>query len=142
MIKKQSNSGSQQLVPRIRATQTQTGSAGNAPGRLGVGFGSIGFNIATLAGSTVETQLVLPTIARKIKGFAFAPSSPFVITDLCKFELDNQVFIESQAAVSLIQNGELWYYTYERNYYNNSVFKVSLTTAAAENVNLIVYYES
>ena len=141
MIVKKSMPGSQ-LTPRIKPTQAQTGAAGLAPGRLGIGFGSIGFQIATLAGSSVETQLVLPTIAKKIKGFAFAPNTPFGVSDLVKFELDNQVFIESQACSSLVQNGELWYFTYERNYYNNSVFKVTITTAAAQTVSLIVYYES
>ena len=131
-----------QLAPRNRTSQFQTGADGRAPQRLGVGFGSIGFNITTLAGSTVETQLVLPTIARKIKGFSFAVGTSFGASDLVKLELDNQVFIESQAANSLVQNGELWFYPYERNYYNNSVFKISVTTAAATNVNFIVYYES
>lgn len=139
MITKKAMPGSQ-LVGR--ASQMQTGAAGLAPDRLGIGFGSIGFTIATLAGSSVETQLVLPTIARRIKGFAFEPNTPFGLGDVVKLELDNQVFVEGQSASSLVQFGELWYYPYQRPYFNNSVFKLTTTTAAAINVNFIVYYES
>jgi hypothetical protein len=144
MIKKAQGLTANQLVGRNQLQQRQTGAAGNAPGRLGVGFGSIGFTITTIAGSSVERQLVLPTIARKIKGFAFAPSSAslFNPNDFVKLELDNQVFVENHNAISLTQQGELWYYPYERAYFNNSVFKISVTSGVNENVQFIVYYES
>jgi hypothetical protein len=139
MITKKSMPSSQIAM---RASQLQTGAAGLAPNRLGIGFGSIGFTIATIAGSTVETQLVLPTIAKRVKGFAFVFGTSFNPVATVKLELDNQVFVEGQGANSLVQNGELWYYPYERPYFNNSVFKISINDLAAQNVNFIVYYES
>jgi hypothetical protein len=86
--------------------------------------------------------LQVPTIAKRVKGFAFVFGTSFNPVATVKLELDNQVFVEGQGANSLVQNGELWYYPYERPYFNNSVFKISINDLAAQNVNFIVYYES
>lgn len=139
MLTKKTTTGGQ-LAARV--TRQQTGVDSRASNQLGIGFGSIGFTIATIAGSAVETQLVLPTIAKRIVGFSFEPATSFGAGALVKFELDNQVFLESQNGNTLVQNGNYWYYPYNRAYFNNSVFKCTVTDTVAQNVFLTVYYQS